>query len=687
VIIEQVILHNWQPYYGMGSKNCTKFDFRPLKSKSPNSGILYGENTQGKSSFWEAIRFAMYGTVPITDSTNKPLISFELSERPLLNTEAYEGGDYVFMVMILFTHKGTEYSLTRGYDRKKTVSMPRKDHEMEETLTIQNLSKGGTLVQDPQRFINEILPENLANFFMFDGERIEDYKNLLWDVDEIVLVDDIEKILRLTMFSDGIDTCQKIAKSVNREISGHETLQIKDKKRLDAISDKKKEWDGLTSEFDKEEKELLKLQTEEKVLKKWLDGEDKAQKANQIIEDRTKRIKQIDREITEETQTRAKLMQKSWTAIIKKTVETQIKSIRIILDRQEKEGDTIQEHKERIKHLKALLAGEKCGACGTQLKIPPKQLQDEYRREINECESEITKLGHNKLSPDPYDLMRQERELTKLLISNDLSEVKNISKRITNLQEEKRIKIGERDAAVKQTDSTKRDEVAKKQQERVDLLKSIGLKEAEVKMLKELTEDTGREYASLTSGGSVGSGGLTVAHKKANTKKELLEGLSELLEHTKLPFREKMRKQVEKYATAVFLRCTNMRASYKGLRIGKNFKIDIITKSGKTDAGSKGQFALVAYSMLDALTRCSSIEFPFVIDTPSRSLDPDNMERVFDHIFNSNRQVICLPRGDELDPDEGDKKYAPFVAATYSLHNSPHKNYSRSTRKERYRRT
>ena len=130
-----------------------------------------------------------------------------------------------------------------------------------------------------------------------------------------------------------------------------------------------------------------------------------------------------------------------------------------------------------------------------------------------------------------------------------------------------------------------------------------------------------------------------------------------------------------------------MRASYTGLRISKNFKIDIMMKNGKTDAGSKGQFALVAYSMLDALTRCSSIEFPFVIDTPSRSLDSDNMQRVFDHIFDSNRQVICLPRGDEMDPDEGDKQYAPFIAATYSLHNTPHKKFSRSTMIERYRRT
>ena len=48
--------------------------------------------------------------------------------------------------------------------------MPRGDKEMqEEPLYIRNESKG-TLVKEPQDFINGILPYDLAQFFMFDGE-------------------------------------------------------------------------------------------------------------------------------------------------------------------------------------------------------------------------------------------------------------------------------------------------------------------------------------------------------------------------------------------------------------------------------------------------------------------------------------------------------------------------------------
>ncbi len=74
---------------------------------------------------------------------------------------------------------------------------------------------------------------------------------------------------------------------------------------------------------------------------------------------------------------------------------------------------------------------------------------------------------------------------------------------------------------------------------------------------------------------------------------------------------------------------------------------------------------------------------PFIIDTPGRSLSPKNMERVFDHLFDSNRQVILLPEASELDPDVGDDRYAPKIAASYELNNVD----SRSNATERFRRT
>ena len=78
---------------------------------------------------------------------------------------------------------------------------------------------------------------------------------------------------------------------------------------------------------------------------------------------------------------------------------------------------------------------------------------------------------------------------------------------------------------------------------------------------------------------------------------------------------------------------------------------------------------LIAYSVIDALSQSSEIEFPFMIDTPSVSIDNDNLEMLFDYLLDPkySRQVIIFPEGKEMNPDAGDSKYGPNCAATYEL--------------------
>ena len=58
MIITSIELHNWQPYYGFGQKGKTRVNF---KGKSGKKNIIfYGQNTNGKTAFWEAIQFSFF---------------------------------------------------------------------------------------------------------------------------------------------------------------------------------------------------------------------------------------------------------------------------------------------------------------------------------------------------------------------------------------------------------------------------------------------------------------------------------------------------------------------------------------------------------------------------------------------------------------------------------------------------
>ena len=116
----------------------------------------------------------------------------------------------------------------------------------------------------------------------------------------------------------------------------------------------------------------------------------------------------------------------------------------------------------------------------------------------------------------------------------------------------------------------------------------------------------------------------TVAHKKAKRKVTILEALIRVWEDATDSHREYMRAIVEKNASEMFMSLTNKKKTYSGLRIKhSDFQVEILHKKKKrgAEAGSGGQSeALMAYSILDSLTRSSGIEFPMIVDTPHDSL-------------------------------------------------------------------
>ena len=102
--LSKVILKNWQGYYGPEHK----FEFGDDGSCS---SIIYGENSHGKTAFWEAIEFALYGNVRKRKQKNKfkLFIAEESGELPLLNTDAFEEGNCDFSVEIFFSHNHNEH--------------------------------------------------------------------------------------------------------------------------------------------------------------------------------------------------------------------------------------------------------------------------------------------------------------------------------------------------------------------------------------------------------------------------------------------------------------------------------------------------------------------------------------------------------------------------------------------------
>jgi DNA repair exonuclease SbcCD ATPase subunit len=147
----------------------------------------------------------------------------------------------------------------------------------------------------------------------------------------------------------------------------------------------------------------------------------------------------------------------------------------------------------------------------------------------------------------------------------------------------------------------------------------------------------------------------------AENKALLIREMITVLEKSMAPYREGMRKTVEKKTNTLFKLLTNQKMFKdikKPITMSKDFKLKLHHSEG-IDQGSTGQNALVSYALTLALSECSGIEFPMIIDTPFRSIGHGIKKKLLPHLLKYNRQIILIPVLDEcmsMDEVEAVKK-------------------------------
>src|SRR5690625_2231846 len=158
-------LENFRQYYGKQT-----IDF---SSDFENITILFGENGKGKTGIYRALMFALYDATHIEqDNPNEPI---HLVNLKLL--EENKGSVCRAKVTIKFEHRDKQYELTRsiaGLQRGSQIQERRGDVQLYEIDEAGNYSP--TPIDDPhhvQQTINNILDEDIKDFFLFDGEKID----------------------------------------------------------------------------------------------------------------------------------------------------------------------------------------------------------------------------------------------------------------------------------------------------------------------------------------------------------------------------------------------------------------------------------------------------------------------------------------------------------------------------------
>ena len=131
-----------------------------------NVTLIIGENGTGKTTFAQAFFWCLYGE---TDFTDKVLLNREEASNLLPDQ------NITVKVVLKLIHGSAGYEITRTQDYKKTYSNKIVSSNTVLNIAVKN-AEGNTRHLKPlecETEIKKILPKELANYFFFDGERIE----------------------------------------------------------------------------------------------------------------------------------------------------------------------------------------------------------------------------------------------------------------------------------------------------------------------------------------------------------------------------------------------------------------------------------------------------------------------------------------------------------------------------------
>lgn len=299
--LKELTISNFMPYKGEQKVSFPQHD-------TQNVMLLFGDNMRGKTSFLNAMRWGFYGIAVGRHMRSIP--------RPnLVNIEAATEGGWSMSIVLKFSSDDKYYDLRRTIEKKSHVSQPKIDADFEEDISLR--IDGSTIPGDNvENVINQVVPEDISRCFLFDGDLLQEYEDLLIEGSEQgdKIKGHIEQALGVPALLHGKDELTKLLKDA-RKIQARDAMKNTDLKsyaeqqnqsevkltslendlkdlsaqRLDvqkqvddiddelknteAVQRKKIQLEGLSSERKAAEQQLLNLEDEQRELLKsaWQD--------------------------------------------------------------------------------------------------------------------------------------------------------------------------------------------------------------------------------------------------------------------------------------------------------------------------------------------------------------------------------------------------------------------------------
>jgi DNA sulfur modification protein DndD len=620
-------------------------DFGPFKGEQRiefpgESGvsIIYGENMRGKTNLLNAIRYALFGKV-ITRGDR------QIALHQIGNWEtAAEKGKYGFKVVLAFEHEGAKYELTRAYKPRSGITKPETDMDYQQESF---LRKDGDVLGPDQgnAELARIMPETVSRFFLFDGELLQQYEELLRNESEMGrnIKEAIERILGVPVLTNGRADLGEVFKDAQKREAKAAQKNQKTQSLGNLHEALLKQRDGMQEETDRLKKDLEHVRADKTSKEDLLR---KTEKTKALLDERARLQEDIaaaETRIKGKEERRKDLLTVAWKGLLISRIQTTRDTLEKELQNSRDAYQRALVSTDMAEKLRQALDGGECSTCGQGLSEPA-------RRRIAAVVSEaLPKEERTQLEAQMQGFQSRIVALKQSEAASNADVLQGVQDGIDDLRADKAT-AEDRLAEIKeQTKDLDETEVRKLYSEYDKTVTEIGLLLVGIKNQEEALKGTNEQINKVE----------TEMAKFADTdldteraRKELCDQLRALFAGAVDAYRVRLRGKVEKDATLLFLKLTS-EPEYRGLEINDSYGLSIVHQDGQSiPVRSAGAEHIVALSLMGALQRNAPLRGPIVMDSPFGRLDDEHTTKVVKALPGMADQVMLLVYESELDPKQ-----------------------------------
>jgi DNA sulfur modification protein DndD len=612
---EKLILENFSSYYGKHT-----FEFQTTEQKPVT--VIVGSSGGGKTSVFDALNWALYGSQyePILEEQSEKRITDYVNETAL--KDALLSGDGVEMACSLFfEHEGKRYRIQQAIfvkQNKERIEITDRTSALNEYTPSGNFTNIGHI----DLFLNEILPSNVRDYFLFNGDRIN---KLSLPGSSKEIRDGIYRVVDLELLQNGIqhllDTAKKFRRNT-KDVSQGEMAEIQNQYTI-----AHEDLEALKNKLVKQAEEKAALEENIEVIENkfrtFKDTIELQRRRDQLKE--TSKVKEAELQ-----QTIVELRSVAATASTGIIIDD-IESLEKVLGEKRNKGEIPSSISENL--LRDILEMRKC-ICGTEFKDGD-DAHKELRRRLD---YEIEKQSKGQ------DLMELFFELR-----NTKSNIRDAQSKLSSY-ETRRVKLEQLiDETKKLLDSTNQklanapdEDIAKLGARLTELhgdLTNIKLdsqntqdkisrKEEQIQALKVKRDEFGEKQETV---------------RKQQLRDDLAQRSAEELERIFEKFAEDSRCEVEKFTRDEFYKFIPT-ARALSIGIDSEFHYDVKDQNGNPALPqlSNGQKQALSLAYITSISRVSEKNPPLVIDMPFGRLDKDVQDNIASRLPDLSSQVILL---------------------------------------------